>query len=99
MNQTQTTTTLAPIIAFIAGFLASRFTFLDAATWTAIITGVVGIIATVWAAVATRKTALIDQTGKFSNTVVVTTPEIANSLPNNTSVLPSDEVKVSEIKK
>lgn len=94
MNQTQATTTLAPIIAFIAGFLASRFTFLDAATWTAVVTGIVGLVATVWAAVATRKTALIDQTGKFSGTTVVTKPEIADALPNNVDVVSSSEVKV-----
>lgn len=98
MNQTQVTTTAASIGAFIAGILATKFTFFDQATWLAIVTALITIGGAV-IAYLTRGTALADTVGKMQGTTVVTTPEIANALPNNTSVLPSDKVNISEIKK
>ena len=44
MNTTQTQTTLAPLVAFLAGLLAGKGVFgFDTATWTYIIGGVAGI--------------------------------------------------------
>jgi hypothetical protein len=61
MNPTQLTTTLAPLIAFFAGLLAGNHVFgLDAATWTSVIGGAAGLVATVWAAIATRQKNLVN---------------------------------------
>lgn len=60
MNSTQTQTTSATILAFIAGYLSSRFTFFDTATWLAIVTAAAGLGVTIWTAVATRKPALVN---------------------------------------
>lgn len=60
MNPTQTQTTLAPIIAFIAGLLAGKGVFgFDTATWTYIIGGLAGIGTVVWGAIAARKSAIV----------------------------------------
>lgn len=59
MNSTQIQNTVTPIVGFIAGILAAKFAWFDAATWAAILMGVVGLGATVWGAISTRKTAQI----------------------------------------
>ena len=60
MNPTQITTTLAPIITFAAGLLAGKGVFgLSAETWATIIGGIMGVGATIWAAIATRNKSLI----------------------------------------
>lgn len=62
MNSTQIQTTLAPLITFLAGLAAGKGLFgLDAATWTTILGGIAGLGATLWAAFATRKTAIINE--------------------------------------
>lgn len=62
MNSTQITSTLAPLVTFFAGLLAGKGVFgFDVATWATIIGGVVGLGATIWAAVSTRNTAVISQ--------------------------------------
>lgn len=59
-SSTQLQTTLAPIIAFLAGLLAGKGVFgWDAETWMTILGGVVGVIGTIWAAVATRPSAVV----------------------------------------
>lgn len=93
MNNTQVTATFAPIITFIAGLLAARFTFFDGATWLTIVTGVVGLGATIWAAVMTRKNALKNAVGNMEGTVVVTTPSSAAAIPN-ADVVSSADVKI-----
>ena len=66
MNNTQIQTTLAPLITFLAGLAAGKGLFgLDAATWTTIIGSIVALGATIWAAVVTRKTALVTQTANL----------------------------------
>lgn len=97
MNQTQVTTTAASIAAFIAGILATKFTFFDQGTWLAIVTALITIGGAV-VAYLTRGTALADTVGKMSGTTVVTTPAVANALPNNDSVVASNTVIVKEIK-
>ena len=62
MNNTQITTTVAPLVAFLAGLLAGKGVFgLDVTTWTTIIGGVVGLGATIWAALRTTNTGIISQ--------------------------------------
>lgn len=98
MNQTQLTTTVASIAAFIAGILSTKIPIFDQATWLAIVTACI----TVGGAVIgylTRNTALADVVGKMPNTTVITTPAIADALPNNESVIASNTVKVEEIRK
>lgn len=60
MNQTQIQTTLAPLIALGAGFLAGKGVFgIDAAGWTVLIGGAVGFGATVWGVLVGRKASLV----------------------------------------
>lgn len=60
MNPTQLQTTLAPIAAAVAGFLAGRGAFgWDQATWITVIMGLATGAATIWGAVAARKTAMV----------------------------------------
>lgn len=61
MNSTQIQTTLAPLIAFLAGLLASKVPFLNASLWTEVLTYLVGIGGVIWGGFATTKTALISQ--------------------------------------
>lgn len=74
MNTTQVTTTLAPIIAFFAGLLAGKGVFgLDAATWTTILGGLVSAIATVWVAIVTRNSSVIQQAAALPEVKAVIT--------------------------
>lgn len=60
MNSTQLVTTLAPLISFLAGLAAGRGLFgWDVAQWTTVLGGIVGLGATVWAAITTRKSAQV----------------------------------------
>lgn len=78
MNPTQTQTTLAPIIAFIAGLLAGKGVFgLDAATWATVIGGGIAFVATIWAAIATRKTSMVASVNSM--------PEVAGVVTTNTT--------------
>lgn len=82
MNSTQIQTTIAPLVTFFAGLLAGKGVFgLDAATWATIIGGVAGLGATIWAAVTTRKTAIINE--------AAAQPEVKNIVlePNAPSTL------------
>jgi hypothetical protein len=60
MNSTQIQSLVAPLVTFFAGLLAGKGVFgLDATSWTTIIGGIAGTVATVWGVVATRQTALV----------------------------------------
>lgn len=60
MNPTQIGTTLAPIISFLAGVLAAKNVFgLTSEAWANILGGVIVFGSTVWAAITTRKSALV----------------------------------------
>jgi hypothetical protein len=60
VNTTQIQTTLAPLIAFLAGIAAGKGLFgWDAATWATVIGGVVGFAATIWGAVSASKANII----------------------------------------
>jgi len=69
MNPTQLQTTLAPLVALGAGWLAGRFG-ISVSFWTEILTWLVGGGSILWAAFATTKTALI--------TTVANAPEVAS---------------------
>ena len=94
MNVTQIQTTLAPLIAAFAGFLAGRGVFgLDAQSWIAIIGALLGAGATIWGAIATRKTAIVSQVAALPEVKEVTldrtvagTAALSNATPNNVKV-------------
>jgi hypothetical protein len=95
MNKTSLQTTLAPLIAAVAGFLAGKGVFgLDAATWATVLGSVATVGAVAWGAVAARKTALVDTVGNMTGTTVVTDKATASALPANDSVVSNTEVRV-----
>ena len=95
MNQTSIQTTLAPLVAFLAGLLAGKGLFgFDAATWAPILGAVAAFGATVWGAVAARKTALANTVGNMAGTTVVTDAATAAALPDNSSVVSSKTVSI-----
>lgn len=60
MNGQAATSTFGPLVAFFAGLLAGKGVFgLDAQTWTTVIGAVIAAGASVWGAIASRKTAQI----------------------------------------
>lgn len=71
MNNTQLQTTIAPIVAATAGFLAGKGYFgFDSQTWIAILGGAGTFAATLWGAFAARKTAIV--------TTAAALPEVKN---------------------
>lgn len=89
MNSTQVQTTLAPLVAFLAGLLAGKGVFgLDAATWATLIGAVAAFGATIWGAIAARKTAIISQVASLPEVQSIklepTAPSsLAQATPNN----------------
>ncbi len=62
MNGTQAQVGGSTFVGFLAGVLAGKGTFgLDAATWAQILGALGGAVAAIWAAVATRKAAIVTQ--------------------------------------
>lgn len=60
MNSTTATSTFGPLVAFFAGLLAGKGVFgLDAGTWTTVLGAIIASVASIWGAIATRKTAQI----------------------------------------
>lgn len=60
MNGTTATSTFGPLVAFFAGLLAGKGVFgLDAQTWTTVIGAIIAAGASVWGAIATRKSAQV----------------------------------------
>lgn len=91
MNSTQTQTSTATIVAFIAGVLAGRGVFgFDTATWITILTAVLGGGMTIWTAIATRKKAIItavNNMDEVAGVITKNTPEgqaMAVSIPEPT---------------
>lgn len=100
MNKTQLQTTLAPLVAAIAGFLAGKGIFgFDAQTWITILGTIGALAATIWGAVSTRPQALKDTTGSLANTTVVTDKASADALPNNPDVVAATPEIVNAIQK
>jgi uncharacterized membrane protein YeaQ/YmgE (transglycosylase-associated protein family) len=93
MNGTQITNTLTPIVGFIAGILAAKFTVFDTVTWTSILMGIVGLAATIWGAFSTRNTAVVAQAAAL--------PEVKTIIaaPATAAAIPSADVVSSETNK
>lgn len=84
MNKTQIQTTIAPALAFLAGMLAGKGVFgWDETTWLAVLSGAVGLGATIWGAVVTTRKALVVEAVKAEPATMVTA--VAN-LPQVTMV-------------
>lgn len=92
MNPTQVTSTVAPIIAFIAGVLSTKFAFFDQQTWIAIITAIAGAVAVVWNAIATRNKNMAQTLGD-QGMKVVAPPDVA-AATKSINVVSSADVKV-----
>lgn len=89
MNSTSATSTFGPLVAFFAGLLAGKGVFgLDAGAWTTVIGAVVAAGASIWGAIATRKTSQISQVAAMPEVQQVrlepTAPSnIVNATPAN----------------
>lgn len=80
---------LTPLFGALATYLATKLNFLgiDQGTWNTIITNVgFGAVAIVLG-FFNKPTNIIDAAGKQEGTTVVTTPAIANALPDNPDVI------------
>jgi uncharacterized membrane protein YeaQ/YmgE (transglycosylase-associated protein family) len=87
MNSTQVQNTVAPIVGFVAGLLAAKFAYFDAATWSAILMGLVGAGATIWGAVTTRNHAIISKAATLPEVKkVITDAKTASAIPANNVV-------------
>lgn len=94
MNSTQIQTTLAPLITFLAGLAAGKGLFgLDSATWATIIGGVVGLAATIWAAVVTKKTNLVSS---VANLPEVNNVQLSSTVPSNDALVTSTPSNVTK---
>lgn len=94
MNSTQIQNTATPIVGFIAGILAAKFSMFDAVTWTSILMGVVGLGATIWGAFSTRNNAVIAQAVALPEVkTIVATPAAAAAI-TSADVVSSDLNKV-----
>ena len=100
MNSTQIQTTLAPIIAAIAGaFAAKGWLGLGTSDWTTIFYSLISVGAIVFPAIITRAKSLKDTVGKMPKTTVVTDKATADALPNNPDVIAATPEIVAAIKK
>jgi len=100
MNSTQIQTTLAPIVAAIAGaFAAKGWLGLGASDWTTILYSAISIGAIAFPAIVTRAKALKDTVGKMPKTTVVTDKATADALPDNPDVIAATPEIVAAIKK
>lgn len=93
MNPTQLQTTLAPIAAAIAGFLAGRGAFgWDQATWITVITGIGTVAATIWGAVAARKSAMVSTVANMPEVDHVTLDKTVPTTKSLEAVTPENVV-------
>jgi hypothetical protein len=99
MNKTQLQTTLAPLVAAIAGFLAGKGYFgWDAQTWIAVLGGIGSLAAVLWGAFATTSSALKNTTANLPATTVVTDKASADKIGNKDVVAATPAI-VAAIKK
>jgi len=99
MNKTQLQTTLAPIVAAIAGaFAAKGFLGIGAADWSTILYSLISAGAIVVPVIVTRAKALKDTVGKMPATTVITDKATADALPNNPDVISATPAIVAAIK-
>lgn len=93
MNSTQTQTSVATLVSFLAGLLAGKGVFgLDTATWATVLGAVVTLGTIAWSAIITRKTAIVTQVANLpevKNVTVESSKEgtaLAQATPNNVTV-------------
>lgn len=88
MNNTQTQTGAASLVALIAGFAAGHdWLGLGLADWTTLLGAIAAVGAILWPVIQTRAQKLKDQVGKMPATTVVTDKASADALPNNPDVI------------
>lgn len=78
---------MTPLVALAAAWLARKIPFIDAATWSGWIDGILAAITTGVLAFFNRPTNIIDAAGKQAGTTVITDAATAASLPNNPDVI------------
>lgn len=89
MNFTQKQTTVAPMVAFLAGLLAGKGVFgLDVNAWTQVIGAAAAFGATLWGAFAATKNQLINTVANEDDVKSITlnasaSTGLVNSTPNN----------------
>ena len=89
MNSTAIKNILTPLIGIAVAWLASKFPLLDPATWNTLVTTVVFAVVAVITGIFSKTSNLVNTVGNQPGTTVVTTPAVAASLPDNTSVIAS----------
>lgn len=96
MNDINLKAILTPISVVIAGFLMAKLNFLgiDQATWNTLVFSGLSAVAAAALGFLTRTRNVIDTAGSQPGTVVVTTKEMADSLPHNNDVVSSADVKL-----
>ena len=87
-----------PLVALAASWLAKHVPFIDAATWSGWIDGLLAAITTGVLAFFNRPMNIIDAAGKQAGTTVVTTKDIADALPDNKDVIAATPQIVSAVK-
>lgn len=92
MNGQAVTSTFGPLVAFFAGLLAGKGVFgLDAGTWTTILGAIIAGGASVWGAIATRKSAQIASVASMPE---VQSVKLEPSAPSSiTATTPSNVTK------
>lgn len=88
MNPTQLQTTLAPLVSILGGLLAAKVPFFDAGGWGQILGGLLAFAGVIWAAIASRTTAIISTAANSPNVAKVTLTSSApqsllDATPNN----------------
>ena len=73
MNGTQSQTSAAALVSFLAGILAGKGVFgFDTATWAYVLGGVISFGTVIWTAVITRKSAMVTQVANMPEVKSVT---------------------------
>ena len=93
MNKAQLTTILAPIVGFVAAWLARKIPFIDAATWAGWIDAVITGAVMAFMGWMTNKAGVAGAAASYADTKVVTDPATAAAVPN-ADVVSNTEVKV-----
>lgn len=94
MNPTQIQTTLAPVVAAVAGFLAGKGYFgWDSQTWIAIIGGIGTVVATIWGAAAARKNAMVTTVANLPEVKEITLDKTAPATQALDAATPDNVVK------
>ena len=97
VNSTQITSTITPLVTFVAGILAAKFSMFDVVTWTSILMGVVTLGGTLWSAFATRNNGIIAQAVALPEVkTIIADPATANAIPSVDVVSSASNTVVSK---